>query len=521
MARISRNGTARRAGITFLSAALASLLLLDGGIVLARGGSTGRRPGGAVPGRPDTPQVSDDPVLRERRNRNRDLPRRNPSSSAAPPPPTTPRPAPTPQAGSLVHLHHGSVRIGAGLARVQLTLEVQNVGPQVMEWERTYALDPHAEVIGAVLKRDGEDPITARTLTEADARRIYTQIRTPRQRTPLQDPLLVSRPKDDELAIRIWPIAPQETIRVELTFVTPLRGHGAKRTYRDVMGGPMREKITPTKRPSRERELRDLPGTIVGAKANWLFQTGSLVLANDTADGMAFSGARGDRLLFTGNAATDKDTPAPQVGFLSRERSPVAQLVGSGTFAGRIATWRFDPKTFLAKRGYALTPGLTLKLVPRRGSCNRLVPNRFAPTDMPLPVTARVSSRTAEHVRYTVILLSQDGEELERFAQTLRLERKRLDKELEGAVAGWHRACLVERVQKWAGMDPKRQREAQKFAVDVGVLARGTSALAVPRAERQRMSPANRRLYDNDGVPLGAQKHEADFRAPPHRSLDD
>ena len=79
----------------------------------------------------------------------------------------------------------------------------------------------------------------------------------------------------------------------------------------------------------------------------------------------------------------------------------------------------------------------------------------------------------------------------------------------------------MRRVLRWAGTDPARLAEAQRFAVDVGVLALGTAALAVPQSERQRMTVRNRRLYDHDGVPLGAQKHEADLRAPPNKSLDD
>ena len=126
-------------------------------------------------------------MLDERRERTKRL--RDLAGDQTPTPATTtptpanprrPRPAPQPQGdASLVHLHHGSVRMVAGLARVDLTLEVRNMGPRQMEWQRTYAIDPDAEIIGAVLRRETEDPITARTLNAPSAHQIYAQIRTP------------------------------------------------------------------------------------------------------------------------------------------------------------------------------------------------------------------------------------------------------------------------------------------------------------------------------------------------------
>jgi hypothetical protein len=88
-------------------------------------------------------------------------------------------------------------------------------------------------------------------------------------------------------------------------------------------------------------------------------------------------------------------------------------------------------------------------------------------------------------------------------------------------VSGWHRAALVHRVFGWAAHDGERRLRAQRFAVDMGVLVAGSSALAVPIRERARMSQRSRRLYDTDGVPLGAPRHEADVKSPPRGALKD
>ena len=421
--------------------------------------------------------------------------------------------------------------MAAGLARVDLTLEVQNVGSTAMEWQRTYAVDPAAEIIGAVLHRSTEAPIRARTLTDQDAGRIYAQIRTPppsrRPTGGTRDPLLLSRPQSDRLNVRIWPIAPQETIRVALTFVTPLRGQGAIRTYRDVMGGPAQEDTPPALRPTGRQGRRPTPPRATShggssAKADWLLNPGGLVLSSAGATGMELNGEAGGLLHFTGVAATQPSTPAPTVDFLTRSRNDSAQLIGSGTRMGRIASWRFDPAAaFLAGQGYAVTAGLVVRLVPTDGSCKRVAPNEFRPQDEPRPVTALLVRRDAKALNYTVEVVDRAGMVIERYAETVPIVRRTLDAEMEAAVSGWHRAALVRRVFRWAAADAGRRRQALRYAVDMGVLVPGSSALAVPQSERRRMNQRNRRLYDSDGVPLGAARHEADFKAPPRGALQD
>jgi len=496
------------------------VLLLGSGLAFARGGARPALPGQGGGG---------GSVLDERRERTRQLEELRPPAAAVTPttpaPRTAPRqpPAPVPTADtSLVQLHHGSVRMVADLARVDLTLEVQNLGGAPLEWAQQYAIDPAAELIGAVLRRVSEDAIEARTLTATDALRVYAHIRTPpperTPRNPNRDPLLVSRERRDRLNIQIWPIAPQEIVRVELTFVTPLRGEGARRTYVDVMGGPARNDAPLTRRAEPEAEHPDV-GTTVAAQADWLVQPGELVLSTASTEGMQLRGEAGGRLHFAGAAATRPEQPAPRVSFLSKERSAEAVLVGSGSYAGRIAAWRFDPRAYLASKGFALYDSLQLRLHPLDGSCGRMAPDAFRAEDEARPVTARVVSRTADELVYRVEVLNRDGLLVAGYDETVPLVRKELDADLEGAISGWHRAQLVRRVFRWAHTDAGRQAEAQRFAVDMGVLVPGSSAVAIPLTEKRRLTGELRRLYESDGVPLGAQRREADFKSPPRGSL--
>lgn len=511
-----------------VSLVAAALIVVTVGVAWAdgpRGGVPGGKSGAGVGQVPGRSGAAGGDLLGERRARNRrlDLVAPNPRTAVAPP-----EGQPTPGGGQgrgLVHLHHGSVHMVAGLARVDLTLEVQNVGPQPMEWQRVYAIDPVAEVIGAVLQREGEDAITARTLTSADAARIYAEVRTPpptRRPRGNRDPLLLQRPSADRLHVSIWPIGPGETIRVALTFVTPLRGRGARRTYVDVMGGPARAGRPPRlSRPNDGEPDRGGRTVPVAAQADWLVDPGDLVLSSAPGRGMTLRGQSAGLLQFTGRAATEGQSPRPSVSFLTAKREKGALLVGSGSLGGRIAVWRFDPQEFLVSHGFELREPLDVRLVPARGNCSRLAPHFFAKADEPLPVTALLLDRSARTVRYGVEVLGSDGEVIATYHEALPLHREDLDEASEDALSGWHRAALVHRVFQWAGGDGARQLGAQRFAVDMGVLVGGSAALAVPASERRRMSQRSRRLYDRDGVPLGAPRHEADLRAVPRGALRD
>lgn len=531
--------TAARLMPAALLAALTCFSFAD--TALARGGGFERpRPRPEVPGKSG---ATGGKLLEERRRRTRRLDELSDQDrpEAARSTPTTPRPTPSRPTGgrrgrggevpmppptadtSLVHMHHGKVQMFAGLARVDLTLEVQNVGASVMEWRRTYAIDPACEVIGAVLERRNQLPIKARTLTRFDAFQCYSRIRMPPPRrsqpTPRRprDPLLVSRPQRDELHIQIWPIAVEETIRVELTFVTPLRGDGARRTYRDVMGGPMRESPRPT--PREERAPRG--GTMVDHKADWLMQPGELVLSNATPVGMQLDGEVAGQLKFTGVASTRSHEPAPSVPFLTKRRSAHAQLTGERTLSARIAVFRFDPAGYLKRKGFVLTRGMTLQLGAVRGQTKRLAPNRFKASDEPRPVTGQVVRAKADTFPFVVRVLDRHGNEVVTFQESKPLARPELDEAMRDAVGGWHRAQIAQRVFDWAGVHGRKRGEATRYAVDLGVLMPGIAAIAIPANERERLTPRLRRLYTTDGVPLGAPRREADVKQPPHGAFDD
>ncbi|MHC5011307.1 MAG: hypothetical protein ACYTG6_10205, partial [Planctomycetota bacterium] len=196
---------------------------------------------------------------------------------------------------SLVTLRHGDVRLVTDLARVDLTLEIHNTSGGVLEWRRNFALDPQCEVIGATLRRADVDAVPAQTLTIADARRIYDEVRTPRPtRTRTRpnpwgpwgrtnsDPLRVERVQRNRIQLTIWPVAADETLRVELTFVTPLRGRGSERRYVDPiladLGSAEAVSTGPDLPPVVTRPSGPVAsGAIAPVQHQWMIHPGDLV----------------------------------------------------------------------------------------------------------------------------------------------------------------------------------------------------------------------------------------------------
>ena len=509
---------------------LALAVMLVPSVASARGGNIGRG-GGVGPG---LGRGGD--VLRDRRARNDHLRRVAPqqqsnnaaASRRAPTPrPTQPNPPnanPTqPQAAppSVVHLRKGNVRMVADLARVDYSLSVQNVGATTIEWRRSYSIDPAAQVIGAVLHRPGIAPVTSRTLTLADARRIYQETRTPRRprtRTPRRprDPLRLERVRRSQLDVIVWPIQPNETIRIALTFVTPLRGHGDTRQFIDVIEGTEQAGDRTPVRPEETAPETDVgvDENLIAAHTEWLVHPGELQVTG-IPTGMRPAGSEDGMLRFV----PGKDLPRrPTMDFRRTREAPSARIVQGGGFGKRVAVWRFDPQEFLRDRGFVNYPELSVRIVPKSKRMQRVAPNTFLGTDDPRPVTA-VLRETPERVNYVVEVLGREGDVIDTFDRSIHARTVRYDRDLVGAITGWHRAMLVERVFDWARMNGSHN-QAVAFAVDMGVLRPGTAALAVPPRERARLSPRSIRLYDNDGVPLGAQRREADMRPVPKGALD-
>jgi hypothetical protein len=429
--------------------------------------------------------------------------------------------------GSLVGLRHGKVQMLANLARVDLTLEIQNTSQTAMEWSRTFALDPAAEAIGASLQRGTATPVAAQTLSLEDARRIYGEVRNPRPRRrtgPLPfgpqtagrgggDPLRVERVSRGQLSVTVWPIAPDETVRVALTFVTPLRGRGDSRTYVDPIQGDLGTRRTDVVVTA---PARSAPQALATMDTAWMVRTGNLAV-DGTPHGMVAAGEVAGWLHYRGGRGQDATGPSLPLRVLRPERTVIA--VPGGGLGTRVAVWYFDPIEFLEQQGIRPPASARMRLLKRTGSTSRIAPWEFDVTGEPMPVTAMLLPNS-ESLRYAVEVTDSAGNVLETVEIERAVERvNELDRDVVGALTGWHRAAIAARVRDWAaGKGPVQQREALAFAVDLGVLTAGTAALAVPEEERRGLSRRSRRQYWQEGAPLGAQGREADIKAPPSRA---
>lgn len=419
-----------------------------------------------------------------------------------------------PDDGVRLVVRRGEARLVREVARVDVTLDATNTRGNEVEWTRSFPVDPHAEVIRCSLERQGQAELVARTLTVEDGRRIYGEARRPPPTiTPRggKDPLRVERPHADLLQVTVFPVAPQETVRVRLAFVTPLAGRGRERVYTDP--------LWVTDDPLAERDPTLTPSAPAGHEAQ--AEASLSVLARgltftDAAAGVLPAGSTGGALAFA--------PPRPQefglratLRFEAPDGLLPALSVPGGGLSARVALWRFDPAAFLAGRGLAhLGPRTPIHLAPLGGYTQRLVPGSFLAGDEPQPVAARVVAG-AEAVTYVVEVVTPDG--VQRFECAEPLARETAGEEVADAVSAWHRARMARHVLRWAGRDPQRLSAAIAYAVDVGVLLPQTAALAVPPAEQRRLPRASRRTYRNDGALLGSPNGEADFVAPPRGSL--
>jgi len=465
--------------------------------------------------------------LAGRRERTRDLEERGqptqPGVQQGRPSPV-PAPEPLPAGVGIVTLTHGDVRFVGDLARVDLLLEVRNDGGTPLEWRHAYPIDPTSEVIGATLRRNGQPPVMARTLLLGDAQTIYAEIRNPPPTPPTvvpprgngRDPLFLERAAPDRLEITLWPVEPGETVRVELTFVTPLRGRGAQRVYVDVLGGDARDSS-----PRRPTDEAPQAARVAAGDAEWLIEPGDLVLSAASAEGMVAAGEAGGRFRFTGIAAVEPSQPRPSVGWLtSRRPGSYATVVKGGGYGAEVATWWFDPAAFLAEQGYGPDSQVWLALEGAKESTRRVAHDVFEASDAARPVTALLASAGASELAYWVDVMDSSGTAIQSLRVVLPIERPDLDVKGAGTITGWHRAQIARRVARWAeSRGEAARRDSLRYAVDLGVLVPGTGALAVPPRERNLLGLRNRRLYDNDGVPLGAQNREADLKRAPEGSL--
>lgn len=425
--------------------------------------------------------------------------------------------------GALVGRHHGSVRIIADLARVEVDLSISNPTTTVLEWRETYALDPEAEVIGAVLHRDGNPATDAQTLELAMARQIYEEVRqsytpprpTPRPTRP-RDPLRLERLTPDRLGISLFPVMPRETVRISLTFVTPLRGNGVHRVYEDVLGGAdgstrLRRSPAPTTPGPSIRERGDA--------AVWDIQATGLVL-DQVPTGMNLEEENADgRIRLSGRVSAEPGAGRASFPFMVAKPIERALFVKTGSLGTGTAVWRFDPVAWLRSHGHEHNTGVTFEILSDSKQTSWIAPNRFHIADEARPVSARVA-RGARKVELEIVAKEvETGKVIVRAPLAIKIDRPKLDRAAEGAISGYHRAQLVRRVQDWAQFDPKLQAQAIRYGVEAGVLVAGTAALAIPPSDLRRISSASRRRYRESGAPLGAQRREAAWVSPPRAAV--
>ncbi len=425
-----------------------------------------------------------------------------------------------------VALRHGDVRVVADLARVDVVLEIKNTTRTRTEWSRSFGIDDAAELIGAALERATGPRVAAQTMTLESARRMYGEITRPppvRRSTPWprRDPLRVERPSDGRLDVVVTPLDPGEVVRVHLDFVTPLRGRGARRAYRDVIDADLGSEVASRRATPTAPDRAPAPRSplLLSIETDWLVRPGGLTV--DAAPiGMVAAGSAGGVLRFVGASAGPADVPTLPFRTPREDAGAGAIAVPGGGLLSRVVVWRFDPRAFLAAHDLEAPAGATLRLLRRTGSTSRIAPFTFGPADAPLPVTARLGAG-AQTLRYGVEVRDAAGKTIRTIEVEAPVEEPSLSPDLEGAILGWHRAALVRRVLAWAKGAPEREARALAFAVDEGVLVGGTAGLAVPEAELRAAPRRSRSEYRHDGSPLGAQHGEADFKGPPWGSLDD
>lgn len=386
------------------------------------------------------------------------------------------------------------VRYAGDLARVDYRIPVTNLTDRVLEWQKTFGMDPRAEVVAASILDDQEGHVYARTLPRATARRIYDDCVRPRT---MQDPLLLERAKRDELALTLWPVPPRSTVTLHISFVTPLRIRHGERIYRDVLqayglaAGKQTRTVVElveefTKHPDAVPHM-PVPGLQVHPDGGYR--------------------ARGPV------TPTSAGSAVPAAPFSD------AIVVPGGGLGKFVGVWGFDAQRFLEERGITPRVGLRIHFEGRAGGASRITP---AVTDAAAEgqlMTARFV-RGLRAVAFRIRVVDESGKALLSETVEVGAERWEGDADLEAAVAAWHRAELVRRVFEWAGSDELRRAKALRFACRIGVLGHGTAGLAIPSRERLRLNAENRSDFFRRNTTLGNVSREGDVFQPPAGSVD-
>ena len=220
-----------------------------------------------------------------------------------------------------------------------------------------------------------------------------------------RDPLRVERQRPDQLRVTV-PLAPRETVRVRLAFVTPLEGARAGTAlHRPVAGdrAAERRETRPTT-PREEPSLTPTPSFHVDDAPR---RAGRLTYA-EALPGMLAAPSAGSRLAFRPEHASYAGSRA-RVAFRAPEGPLPALAVRGGGLGTRVAVWRFDPTEFLAGHGLAgIGDDAVLRLTGSAGFTQRVVPGMVEASSPAIPMAARVLPG-AEAVTYTVEVETRDG----------------------------------------------------------------------------------------------------------------
>jgi hypothetical protein len=455
------------------------------------------------------------------------------------------------------------VAVFADLARVDVTLEVTNAGtaaasPRPLEWRRSLTVDPRAELIGAVYTRADGVETPSQTLAALDARRLYGTATTERHR----DPLWITREQRDALEVTIFPVAPKSSVRVVLSFVTPLYGRGEQLEYRDPLnvrvrrGRPVTEPTTPTpgapdaapapdlvagagRRATRVRP--GLPAVTLPANAppqvRDAFARATAEAQRDaiaaqvspTSVTVTFQGvlpaSPPEGVTWTPREdGTWRIEPSPEADVPPLHVRSIEGAAAARTFVAQgypILTqafaWRADPAAILASLGVEPAEGTTLRFDGLGGVSSRIAPDTAAADEDPLVVMGR--TYMTDTVKLRVVAIGKDGKTLAKRDLVVPSDRTKPAEKVVDALRGYHRARLADRVARWAGDHPHRSAQALAYAVDMGVLRPGTAALAIPKDERDWLTKQDLKLYLTDGMPFDADSTQGDFTSPPAGSV--
>jgi hypothetical protein len=389
-----------------------------------------------------------------------------------------------------VHARARSVtRTFANVARTDVVLTLANPAGVAQSWTHAYDMDPRAEVVGASFGRPGGPETRARTLPTEQAADYYGRTERP---TTGRDPLWVRRESPDRLDVSVTPVPAGGVVTVRLTFVTPLSGRGAALTHDD----PIRldpERSSPAPTTPRDPEPVS-PHVLEGVAAT--YAPGAFGAPTGGTPEPVRSRAR----VASGASA-------------AREVAHVFPAGGYPLFTSGFAC-RVDPERVV--RAMGLVPSCEVRFLVREvgGATYRVAPASLLSTDGPTLVMGR--TRTKGEVRIAFEARDWGNVLLGRRECVFSASPERIDASMAETLLAYHRARLVERaVDEWAGDREGRLARVTQYAVDLGVVRRGSSLLAIPKDEQDFLTLRERHTYATDGAAWGGGGDSVDFAPPP------